>query len=86
MPSIALEQEVIAAVITTARLLCCIYMLLMCTNTGCSTEAEMRLCSEALTSEEGLLQNIRAHKKWIPLSIDLQQRIRHDLSEYVFLL
>jgi len=42
----------------------------MCTNTACSTEAEKRLCSEALTSEVGLLQNIRAYKKWIPLSME----------------
>jgi len=70
MPSIALEQEVIAAAITTARLLCSSYTLLMCTNTACSTEAEQRLCSEALTSEVGLLQNIRAYKKWIPLSME----------------
>jgi len=42
----------------------------MCTNTACSTEAEKRLCSEALTSEIGLLQNIRAYKKWIPLSME----------------
>jgi len=40
MASIALEQEVIAAAITTARLLCCIYTLLMCTNTACSTRYE----------------------------------------------
>jgi len=40
MPSTALEQEVIAAAIMTARLLCCIHMLLMYTNTACSTEAE----------------------------------------------
>jgi len=41
----------------------------MCTNT-CSSIAEQRVCSEALTSEVGLLQNFRAHKKWIPLSIE----------------
>jgi len=69
MPSIALEQEVIAAAITTARLLYCIYTLLMCTNTACSTEAEQRLFSEALISEVGLLQNIRAYK-WSPLSME----------------
>jgi len=39
----------------------------MYTNTARSTEAEQRLCSEALTSEVGLLQNFRACKK-IPLS------------------
>ena len=38
------------------------------TNTARSTEAQQRLCSEALTSEVGLLQNFRAYKKWIPLS------------------
>jgi len=42
----------------------------MCSNTACSTEAEQRLCSEALTSEVDLLQNLRAHKKWILLSIE----------------
>ena len=50
-------------------ILYCIYTLLMCTNTACTTEVEQRLCSEALTSEVGLLQNIRACKKWIPLSM-----------------
>jgi len=72
MPSIALEQGVIAATITIARLLYCIYTLLMYTNTARSTEAERRLCSEALTSEVGLLQNFRAYKKWIPLSMEKQ--------------
>jgi len=38
----------------------------MYTNITRSTEAEQRLCSEALTSEVGLLQNFRACKKWIP--------------------
>jgi len=42
----------------------------MCTNTACSTEAKQRPCSEALTSEVGLLQNFRAYKKWIPLSME----------------
>jgi len=70
MPSIALEQEIIAAAITTARLLCCVYALLMCTNTASSTESEQRLCSEALSSVVGLLQNIRAYKKWILLSME----------------
>jgi len=42
----------------------------MYTNTARSTEAEQRLCSEALTSEARLLQNIRAYKKWIPLSME----------------
>jgi len=42
MPSIALEQEVIAATITTALY---IYTLLMYTNTARSTETEQRLCS-----------------------------------------
>jgi len=40
----------------------------MYTNTARSIEAEQRLCSEALTSEVGFLQNFRAYKKWIPLS------------------
>ena len=70
MPSITFEQEVIAAAITTARLLYCICTLLMCTNTARLTKAEQRLCSEALTSEVGLLQNIRAYKKWIPLYME----------------
>jgi len=45
----------------------CIYALLMYTNTARSTEGEQRICSKALTSEVGLLQNFRAYK-WIPLS------------------
>jgi len=69
MRSTALEQEVIAAVIMTARLLYCIYMLLMGTNAACSTKAKQRFCSEALTSEVGLLQNFRPYKKWIPLTM-----------------
>jgi len=36
------------------------FWILMYTNTACSIEAEQRLCSEALTSEVGLLQNFRA--------------------------
>jgi len=59
MPSIVLEQEVIAAAITTA-LVILYYTLLMYTNTARSTEAEQRLCSEALPSEVGLLQNFRS--------------------------
>jgi len=42
MPSIALEQEVIAASITTALYICA---LLMDTKTARSTDAEQRLCS-----------------------------------------
>jgi len=62
MPKIALEQEVIAAAITIALIF---YTFLMYTNTARSTEEEQRLCSEALTSEVGFLQNFRAYKKWI---------------------
>jgi len=62
MPNIALEQEVIAAAFMTALIF---YTLLMYTNTARSTEAEQRLCSEALTSEVSLLQNFRTYK-WIP--------------------
>jgi len=40
----------------------------MYTNTARSTEAEQRLCFEALTSEVALLQNFRAYEKWIQLS------------------
>jgi len=50
------------------RVLYCIYTLLMYTNNARSTEAKQRLCSEALTSEVGFLQNFRAYEKWIPLS------------------
>jgi len=46
----------------------CIYTLLMYTNTARSTEAKQQLCSEALTSKVGLLQNFRAYKKWTTLS------------------
>jgi len=42
----------------------------MYTNTARSTEAEQRLCSEAPTSEVGLLQIFRAYKKWIPLFME----------------
>jgi len=42
----------------------------MYTNTACAAEAEQRLRSEALTSEIGLLQNIRAYKKWIPFTME----------------
>ena len=63
MPNIALEQEVIAAAMTIGLIF---YTLMMYTNTARSTEAEQRYCSEALTSEVGLLQNFRAYKKWIP--------------------
>jgi len=69
MPNVALEQEFIAAAITFA-LLYCIYTLLMYTNTAHLTEVEQQLCSEALTSEVGLLQKFRAYKKWIPFSSD----------------
>jgi len=65
MPNVALENEAIAAAKAVA-LLSCIYTLLMYTNTARSTEAEQRLCSEALTSEVGLLQSLRAYTKWIP--------------------
>jgi len=60
MPSIALEQEVI-----TTALVILFYTLLMYTNTNTarSTKVEQRLCSEALTSEVGLLQNFHAYKK-----------------------
>jgi len=50
------------------RFLYCISTLRMCTNTARSIKAEQQLCSEALTSDEGLLQNFCAYKKWIPLS------------------
>jgi len=69
MPNIAVEKEVVAAAITIVLvILCSIYTLLMYTNTAHSTEAEQRLCSEALTSEVGLLQNFRAYNQWIPFS------------------
>jgi len=42
----------------------------MYTNTARSTEAEQRLCFEALTSEVGLLQNFRAYKEWVPLAME----------------
>jgi len=54
MPNISLEQEVIAAPLRL-RFVHCIYTLQTYTNTARSTEAEQRLCSEALTSEVGLL-------------------------------
>jgi len=68
MPNIALEQEAIAAAITIALILylhaCDVHQ----HYTARSTKAEQRLCSEALTSEVGRLQNFHACKKWIPLS------------------
>jgi len=54
----------------------CLYMLRMYTNIARSTEAEQRLCSEALTSEAALLQNFRAYEKWIPLS-SIFERLFH---------
>jgi len=78
MPSIAFEQEAIAATITIARLLYCIYTLLMYTNTACSTQAERRLCSEALTSEVGLLETFRTYKKWIPLTMEKTSFLRKE--------
>jgi len=66
MPNVALEEEVIAATITIALIL---YLHVSDVHhTARPTEAEQRLCSEALTSEEGLLQNFRGYKKWIALS------------------
>jgi len=66
MPNIALEQEVIAAAIPTALL----------TRFGCTPTQHVQskpnrdfALTEALTCEVGLLQNFRAHKKWIPLSM-----------------
>jgi len=60
--NMAIEQEVIAAAITIALIL-----YLHSSNVhqhstfkGSRTET----CSEALTSEAGLLQNFRAYKKW----------------------
>jgi len=41
----------------------------MYTNTERSTEAEQRLCFEALTTEVGLLQNFHTYKRWIPLAM-----------------
>jgi len=68
MPNIALEQEVIAAAITIALVLLYLHAsdVHQQRNRARSTEAEQRLGSEALTSEVGLLQNVRAYKKWIP--------------------
>jgi len=67
MPNIALEQEVIAAAITIALILYLHTSDVLYINAERSTEAEQRLCSEAMTSEVGLLQNFGAYK-WIPLS------------------
>jgi len=66
--TIAIEQEIIAADIPLR--LYYIYTLRMYTNTARSIEAEQRLCSEAVTSDEvGLLQNFRTWK-WIPFSFN----------------
>ena len=47
----------------------CIYTLWMYTNTARSIEAEQRLCSDAMASDEvGLPQNFRAFRKWTPFS------------------
>jgi len=68
--NIAVEQEVIVASVTIAFLIVyCIYTLQMYTNTARSIEAEQRLCSEAMTSKVGFLQNCRAYKKWISVFI-----------------
>jgi len=68
MPNLALEQEVIEAAITIELILYLHASDVGYTNTARSTEAEQRLCSEALKSDVGLLQNFRAYKKWISLS------------------
>jgi len=52
-------------------------MLLMCTNTACSTDAEWQILSEALTSEVGLLQNFHAFN-WIPLSMEKKLFLRKE--------
>jgi len=59
MSSIVLEQEVIAAAITTALVVLYLH-----------ASDVHRLCSEALTFEIGFLQNIRSYKKWIPLYME----------------
>jgi len=60
----------------------------MDTNAARSTEAEQRLCSEALTYEVGLLQNTRSYK-WIPLSVEKKSfpsKESDTKTEYVFCL
>ena len=65
----AVEQEGIAAAMTIALLI--LYLHTSDVHQHSTFEAEQRLCSEALTSKVGLLQNFRAYKKWIPLSSNL---------------
>jgi len=59
------EKAFIAAALTIALLIAyCIYTLWMYTNIARSIEAEQRLCSEAMTSDEvGLQQTFRAFRK-----------------------
>jgi len=47
----------------------------MYTNTARSVEAEQKVCSEALTSEVGFLQNFRAYEKWIQLASTFERLI-----------
>jgi len=85
MTNIGLEQEDIAAAITIALIL--IYTLLVYANTVRSTEAEQRLCSEALTYEVGFLQSFRAYKEWIQCQMRLLGALRHScLRAPIFLL
>jgi len=69
MPNIALEQEAIAAAITITLVILYLHDSDVHQHST-FTEAEQRLCSEALTSKVGLLQSLRAYKKLIPLSFD----------------
>jgi len=62
MLNIGLEQEVIAAAITTALVVLYLHVSDVHQHSTFN-EAEQRLCSEALTSEVGLLQSLREYKK-----------------------
>jgi len=68
MPNTAFDPEGIAAAITIGLMLYSHASDVAYTKTARSTEAEQRLCSEALTSEVALLQSFCTYEMCIPLS------------------
>jgi len=70
MPDIAVEQEAIAAAIPTALLLLHFHASDVTPTQHVQSKPNRDFALiEALTSEVGLVQNIRSYKKWIPLSV-----------------
>ena len=65
----ALEQEVIAAAITTALVILHLHASDVHQH-SLFNQSRAATFSEALTSEVSLLQNFRTYKKWIPFSME----------------